>query len=181
MKDRLLKSDIERLRSPELRAQLEIERVVELCLEKLFVTKVLDIGSGIGLFSEAFALRNLMVTGIDTNPTMVKVAQDLVINASFKEAAAEMLPFKDKSFDVVFMALILNKSSLPQQVLEEARRVAKYRVTALEWPCRSEDDGPPLEHRLTPEFIKKIAHRAGCIQLEKIELNSMVLYRMRPK
>jgi len=179
--DKLFKGDIERLRSPERIARLEVERVVELSLEKLYVTKVLDIGSGTGLFSEAFALRRLNTTGIDINPAMITAATELVEDAKFRCAAAESLPFPDKSFDLVFMGHILHESPTPVQVLQEARRVAKYRIAVLEWPYRAEEVGPPLEHRITPEAVKKASHKAGCIQFEKQELEHMTFYRMTPK
>ncbi|MDO5576426.1 MAG: class I SAM-dependent methyltransferase, partial [Fibrobacter sp.] len=94
--------DIHALRAPERLKKLEVERVVELSLEQLFVTKVLDIGTGTGVFAESFSLRNINVTGIDTNPNMLSAASKLVTNVDFKEAPAEKLPFDDKSFDIVF-------------------------------------------------------------------------------
>jgi len=179
--NKLYQGDIDRLRSPQRVARLEVERVVELSVEKLFVTRVLDVGCGTGLFSEAFSLRKMVTTGIDINPAMVKAAADLVIDATFKCASADKLPFPDKSFDIVFLAHVLHESTSPVTVLQEARRVAKYRVAVLEWPYRAEDFGPPLEHRLQPETLKRAAHKAGCIQFEKIELDYMLLYRMTPK
>lgn len=179
--DKLYKGDAERLRSSQRVSMLEIERVIEHTVEKLFVTRVLDVGCGTALFSEAFSLRKMVTTGIDINPAMVRAATDLVPGATFKCASAESLPFPDKSFDVVFLAHVLHESPSPLTVLQEARRVAKYRVAVLEWPYRTEETGPPVEHRLSAETVKRTAHKAGCIQFEKIELKYMVLYRMTPK
>lgn len=179
--ERTFKGTIEKLNSPERRAMLEVERVVELCLEQLFVTKVLDIGCGSGIFAEAFAVRNMHVTGIDSNPEMVAFAKDHVPDASFREGSAESLPFADKSFDIVFMGHLLHESDTPGKVLAEARRVAKYRVAILEWPYRTEAFGPPLSHRMDAEAIKRLAHKAGLIQFQKTELQQMVFYRMTPK
>ncbi|MBN1308114.1 MAG: class I SAM-dependent methyltransferase [Chitinispirillaceae bacterium] len=175
------KSAVKLLRSRERVKMLEVERVVELCLEQLFITRVLDVGSGSGLFAEAFALRNLEVTGIDKNPAMVKTASDLVPNARFREGSAEMLPFADRSFDLVFIAHVLNESDDPLLILREARRVAVSRVALLEWPYRPEEDkGPPLEERFKPDEIKKLVRLAGLRALKIIDLNFMVFYRMKP-
>lgn len=179
--ERTFKGTIEKLNSPERRAMLEVERVVELCLEQLYVTKVLDIGCGSGIFAEAFALRNITVVGIDSNPEMVTFAKDHVTDASFREASAESLPFADKSFDIVFMGHLLHESDAPGSVLAEARRVAKYRVAILEWPHRTEAFGPPLDHRMEAEAIKRLAHKAKFIQFQKFELQHMAFYRMTPK
>jgi len=160
---------------------LEIERVVELCLETLFVTKILDVGSGSGLFAEAFALRNLEVMGIDKNPQMIKTAMDTVLDAHFREASAEKLPFQDNSYDLVFLGHLLHESNDPLAVLQEAARVAVLRVAVLEWPYLEEEDGPPLEHRIKSEEIVKLARKAGLTDVKKYKLEHMILYRMRPK
>ena len=74
-------------------ARLEVERVVKLALENLTgVRTVLDIGTGSGLFAEAFASRGLQVFGVDANPEMLPEAQKFVPAGTFREAAAEKLP-----------------------------------------------------------------------------------------
>jgi len=181
MQDRTFKGDINKLRSPQRVKMLEIERVVELCLETLFVTRVLDVGSGSGLFAEAFALRNLEVMGIDKNPQFIKTAADTVLDARFREASAEKLPFQDKSYDLVFLGHLLHESNDPLAVLQEAARVAVLRVAVLEWPYLEEESGPPLEHRMKSEDIVKLARKAGLTDVKKIKMEHMILYRMRPK
>ena len=181
MPDRTFKGDINKLRSPQRVKILEIERVVELCLETLFVTKVLDIGSGTGLFTEAFALRNLEVTGVDKNTQMVKTASDMVMDAHFHEATAEELPFQENTYDLVFLGHVLHESNEPLKVLQEATRVASLRVAILEWPYEEEENGPPLEHRIKNEDIMKLARKAGLTDIKKTRLEHMVLYRMKPK
>ena len=180
MMERIYKNEIERLRSPERVRMLEVERVVELCLEQIFITRVLDVGTGSGLFADAFALRNFEVTGIDKNPVMVKTASDLVPNARFREASAEQLPFEDRSHDLVFLGHVLHESDDPLLVLTEAARVADKRVALLEWPFFAQEQGPPLEHRMNPDKIKSLARRAGFGSIKKTDLEYMVLYRMTP-
>ncbi len=173
--------EIERLRSPERLKILEIERVVELCLEKIFVTRVLDIGTGIGLFAEAFALRNLEVIGIDKHPLMIKAASDIVSDASFKEASAENLPFADRSFDLAFVGHFLHRCDDPVLVLREACRVASKRIVVLEWRYHMDAVGPPLQERLKPTDVKKMATMARVASVKKIDLEHMTLYLMKPK
>ncbi|MBN1759411.1 MAG: class I SAM-dependent methyltransferase [Chitinispirillaceae bacterium] len=181
MDERVYKGDITKLRAPERVKMLDLERVVELCLEQIFITRVLDVGCGSGIFAEAFALRNLNVTGIDKNPRMVKASSDMVLNARFQEGTAEQLPFPDKSFDLVFLGHVLHESDDPLLVLQEANRIATSRIAVLEWPYREETAGPPLSHRLSHDTIKKYARNAGCISIKKTELDHMVLYRMQPR
>jgi ubiquinone/menaquinone biosynthesis C-methylase UbiE len=181
MQNKLYNGTIEKLRKPNRVKMLEVERVVELCLEKLFITKVLDVGTGSGLFAEAFALRNMNVTGIDKNPLMVKSAADRVQNVRFREGSAESLPFKAKTFDLVFLGHVLHESDNPLLVFKEAQRVAKSRIAVLEWPFRSEEIGPPLGRRIETERIKRLARRVGCTEIKKTGLAHMVLFRMKPR
>jgi ubiquinone/menaquinone biosynthesis C-methylase UbiE len=181
MDERVYKGEIAKLRSPERIKMLDLERVVELCLEQLFITKVLDVGCGSGVFTEAFALRNLEVTGIDKNPRMVKTASDMVLNARFQEGTAEQLPFADNSFDLVFLGHVLHESDDPLLVLQEAHRTGASRVAVLEWPYRDEPVGPPIAHRIAHETIKKYAKKAGFTSVKKTDLDHMVLYRMQPR
>ena len=177
MEKRIYKDKISKLRSKERLDLLEVERVVELTLEKIYITKILDVGTGSGIFAEAYALRNFNATGIDKNPQMVKIASDLVQDAHFKEASAEALPFKDDTFDLVFLGHILHESDDPALVLKEAFRVATQRIAILEWPYRSENIGPPMQHRMPPETIQSLLRKTGFKNIQKTNLTHLVLFR----
>ena len=69
---------VERLRTPERVARLEVERVIDLALSGLAARSVLDVGIGSALFSEAFYRRGLSVVGIDANPRMLQAARGFV-------------------------------------------------------------------------------------------------------
>ncbi|HEX7620315.1 MAG TPA: methyltransferase domain-containing protein, partial [Anaerolineales bacterium] len=131
MHEKRFEGDLARLRNPERIARLEVERVVNLCLERANITSALDVGTGTGVFAEAFATRGLSVLGVDVNPEMLPAARIYVPNGNFCEATAEMLPFADASFDLVFMGLLLHESDEQAQVLREARRAAHLRVGIL--------------------------------------------------
>jgi hypothetical protein len=44
-----------------------------------------------------------------------------------------------------------------------------------------EEKGPPLEHRLEADTIKKLARKAGLTDFKTIKLEHMILFRMKPK
>ena len=178
MHEKRFEGSVERLRTPERVARLEVERVVSLCLETLDLKTVLDVGVGSGLFAEAFFRRGLEVAGVDVNPEMIAAARQFVPQGDFREAVAESLPYSDDSFDLVFMSLLLHESDKTQIVLQEARRVARQRVCILEWPYRQGEFGPPLAHRLSPTEIEDLAQKAGLTHLESSPLNHLVLYRL---
>ena len=165
--------------APDRVARLEVERVVQLALENLTdIRTVLDIGTGSGLSAEAFASRGLQVFGVDANPEMLPEAQKFVPAGTFREAAAEKLPFQAGKFDLAFMGLVLHETDDVLKALKETRRVAAKRVAILEWPDEEQPFGPPREHRLAYEAITALAKKAGFKDVNQVRLVSLVLYRL---
>jgi SAM-dependent methyltransferase len=74
MHERRFHADIARLRSPERLARLEVNRVVELITKDTNIRRVLDVGTGNGVFAEAFAHAGLDVKRLDANPEMLAAA-----------------------------------------------------------------------------------------------------------
>ena len=178
--ERRFRGDADRLRSPERLARLDVPRVVALCLEGLSAASILDVGTGTGVFAEAFAASGIDVTGIDTNADLLSLARQHVPTGEFREAAAENLPFADGSFDLVFLGVVLHEADDPLAALMEARRLARRRVAILEWPYRDEPHGPPLAHRLSQERVKDLASQAGFKQIKSIQLTHVDLYLLAP-
>jgi len=141
------------------------------------VQSVLDVGTGSGIFTEGFAEKIATVVGIDANPEMIKVSQGLVPKVNFQEATAESMPFADKSFDLVFLGLVLHETDDVQGALSESRRCAKQRVVVLEWPYKQEEMGPPLEHRLQSGDVVAMAKRVGFKAITIIPLKNLLFYQ----
>jgi len=179
--DRRYASPAERLRAPSRLALMEIPRVVTLSLEGLTAARVLDVGTGTGVFAEAFARRGLEVTGIDPNSELLSLARGHVPGARFLAGVAEKLPFEDQSFDLVFLGHVLHETDDRHATLAEARRVARLRVAILEWPYVEEEQGPPLGHRLQPSEIVSVAQGAGLITIESFTLSHMQLSILAPR
>jgi ubiquinone/menaquinone biosynthesis C-methylase UbiE len=178
--ERRFHADAGRLRSPERLELLEVSRVIELIVQGLAVRTLLDVGTGTGVFAEAFSGLGLEVTGIDANIDLLASARTYVPNGRFVEAQAENMPFEDRSFDIVFLGHVLHETDFPLQALREARRTARMRVGILEWPYREEEHGPPLVHRLEPEEIMSLTQQAGFENPERIRLDHMELFRLTP-
>ncbi len=178
--DRRFQGQADRLRAPDRLARMEVPRVAALSMEGIAVQSVLDIGTGTGVFAEAFAAQGLAVTGIDVNAELLEVARQTVPTAWFKQAPVEQIPFADRSFDLAFLGHVLHEADNPVAALKEAHRVARRRVAILEWPYRPEEKGPPLEHRLKPEVVADLARQAGFHDVETMHLESMDFYRLTP-
>ncbi len=171
--------EIERLRSPERLALLEVDRVVGLALAGLTEPgSMLDIGTGSAIFAEAFAAKGLRVAGIDLREDMLAAARDFVPSGDFRLAHMEKLPFDDGQFDFSFLGFVLHEADDLLTALKEAKRVAKQRVVVLEWPHEEQEYGPPMEHRLTDERIRTAADQAGFTAIDGQRLAHMAFYRL---
>jgi SAM-dependent methyltransferase len=176
MHEKRFEGDIAKLRSPERVERLEVERVIDLCLEGGIIGSALDVGMGSGLFSESFSGRGLAISGVDANPEMIIAAYQFVPKGIFREGTAEALPYPDSSFDLVFMGLVLHESDEPLKALQEARRVARKRVGILEWPYQDGVFGPPLADRLNPDYLVDMFQKAGFRKWKLTELSNTVFY-----
>jgi ubiquinone/menaquinone biosynthesis C-methylase UbiE len=168
--------DIARLRDPHRLALLETERVVSSSLQGHQIHRVLDIGTGSGVFAEIFARRGLEVTGIDLQEPMLKSARRFVPKAHFQMADSETLPFGDGSFDLCFLGLVLHEAERPLLALQEAHRVCAIRTAVLEWSYMEQDFGPPLKDRLKSGKVLGLGNSSGFSQIETIPLEHLVLF-----
>lgn len=145
-------------RQPERLARFPPLEIARKALEGLQAKSVLDIGTGTGVFAEAFAALGLFVVGLDPRADRLEAARARVPGARFLEAKAEHLPFPDGSFDLAFFGLSLHHLD-PFPALKEAARVAR-RVAVLEWPPREEEVGPPLARRWAPGALSALFREA---------------------
>jgi ubiquinone/menaquinone biosynthesis C-methylase UbiE len=169
-----------RLSSPERLALLGLPEVVRLSLEGAAMGSVLDAGTGTGVFAEAFAASGMRVTGVDVNEELLRLARAAVPGVEFLAADLEKLPLAERSFDLVFLGLVLHETGDPLQALREARRVARVRVAILEWPRRRQGFGPPLRERLSRTGILRLAKAVGFSAVERLALERLDLYRLAP-
>ncbi|MGC8855303.1 MAG: class I SAM-dependent methyltransferase [Anaerolineae bacterium] len=171
-------TEIERLRSPERLAHLDLDAVLAHTLDGLTAPSVLDVGTGTGIFAEAFARRGLRVEGLDVNAEMLAAARQLVPQVTFREGLAESLPYPAGAFDLVFHGMVFHETDDRLQALKEAARVARQRVALLEWPYEMGEFGPPQEERLRAEEVASLAQEAGLPVPQVIPLTHLVLYRI---
>jgi ubiquinone/menaquinone biosynthesis C-methylase UbiE len=176
MNDRRFAGDIERLRDPERVARMEIDRVVDRTLDGIYAQSMLDIGTGSGLWAEAFAAKGLRVGGVDVRPDMLEAAQVYVPSGEFKVSHMETLPYADGAFDIVFMGHVLHEADDLLKALGEALRVSTLRVAVLEWPYVEQSFGPPLSHRLKTDDVLNLSRRAGAAAVAHSRLAHMDLY-----
>jgi len=91
---------------------------------------VLEIGCGEGTKLAKLTPKNIWRVGVDISKEAFKRAEKSYPKISFKVADAENLSFfRDKEFDLVFSAFMLEHTKNPERVINEALRVAgKYLI-----------------------------------------------------
>jgi ubiquinone/menaquinone biosynthesis C-methylase UbiE len=176
MSDDKVYRKIEKLRDPNRLAFLETDQVVRFSLEGITPRTILDVGTGSGIFAEAFFRLGLEVTGVDIQEPMLEAARTFVPGASFQLASSESLPFEDRTFDLVFLGLVLHESEHPLSALQESGRVCSLRAAVLEWPYQEGSYGPPLEHRIKPDHLQELAAASGFPRIKTFPLKYLSLY-----
>ena len=89
--------------------------------------RILDYGCGAGGYSLALAQRGFECVAVDVDAELVAHARDAGVDARVVDAGAR-LPFDDGSFDTVILFETLEHVRDYEQVLREARRVARANV-----------------------------------------------------
>ncbi len=89
--------------------------------------RFLDVGCGVGLYTEYWHSRGARVTGIDADESQVVVARARAefdsASIRYERAEADHLPFGDASFDIVFANSILEHVTNWEVCVEEWVRV----------------------------------------------------------
>ena len=175
MQRKTVEHKIQKLRACDRIAQLEVKRVVNQCKKTCGCKRMLDVGSGSGLFAETFASGGVSVVGIDPDSEMIDAARIYTTEIDYCVGKAEALPFADNSFDALFMGLVLHETSDPLSALHEARRVTQRDLAILEWPF-PESGEPPSARRFTEQQIESMSRAAGFARVSIHRLNQVVLY-----
>ena len=84
--------------------------------------KIIDLGAGIGLISMLFKNDQFDITPVDVqNKSLYKSVCPILYDG-------KKLPFPDDSFDACFLLAVLHHTQDPEEILNEAKRVARKAI-----------------------------------------------------
>jgi SAM-dependent methyltransferase len=87
--------------------------------------KILDVGCGLGMYSQEFSQEGALVFGIDVDGKKIEQAKGLFPKINFQTAGAEKIPFANNSFDLVFLHEVLEHVKDEEKTIKEIVRVLK--------------------------------------------------------
>ena len=162
----------------EKEAKIDNQRV-ELLNKYLTGKEILDIGCATGIYVDFLSKKDLAVTGIDLVKEFVTRAKSSK-QGEFIVGSADKLPFKDKSFDSLYIFDLLEHGD-DLKILTEAKRVARQRILVIVPRIvdpRLANSGVIFRHYLdkshlreySEEMIRELAKKSGLklLHIEKI-------------
>ena len=131
---------------------------------------VADIGCGPGYFTLplAKALVNGKLYALDIDEEMLvacreQVTQARMGNVEVLKCSEFAFPLEPSTVDGAFLAFVVQASPDKPRFLREVHGLIRPRgwCTVLEWYRKETEYGPPLERRIEPNELEKIAQSAG--------------------
>lgn len=132
---------------------------------------LVDIGCGPGYFS--FPAARLVSPGgrvyaVDISLDMLmqlgrRLYGEGVSNVETVLSRETNIPLPDGCADAALLSNVLHEADAPAALLAEARRLVRPggRLLVAEWQRRPTPVGPPVEERLDPEPVRRLAEGAG--------------------
>ncbi len=89
------------------------------------VSKLLDVGSGKGKFTDKLNKLGFTVIGVEPSFNLLRIAEDQYPNLQFVQASATSLPFSDNEFNFLICIEVLEHIPDTEQAIKEMVRVLK--------------------------------------------------------
>lgn len=140
-----------------------------------------DIGCGPGFFTVPAAQivgEKGVVLAADVQGEMLSAVKSRITEKGLKNVRVVKtsdtdVPLPPESCDFVLLAFVLHEIDNRASFLHKAGRLLKKRarMAVIEWQQIAEENGPPLENRISAESIAEDAHAAGLQVLDRHDLN----------
>lgn len=114
-----------KINNPETNKRLNVVFRKLLNKREIQNKKFLEIGCGLGYFSNKAVKMGAKVTGIDIGPKLVSINKKLTPKGKFIVSSASKLPFKDGMFDVVLSTEVIEHVDNQKDAIKEMFRVLK--------------------------------------------------------
>lgn len=169
-----------KLDSPKRREALPVPRILHTVgVEPSEV--IADIGCGTGYFtfalSEAVGNEGL-VYALDIEPEMLEDIKSKIAESDIKNVIPVItkeyeLTLEESSVETAFLCTVIHEVKMREKFLKEINRILRTdgKIVIIEWIKKDSDYGPPADHRLDKNILKRNLLRTGFKEIEIMDLN----------
>ncbi|MFC1547854.1 class I SAM-dependent methyltransferase [Candidatus Neomarinimicrobiota bacterium] len=155
---------------------LPVEDVMGI-LQPLENLTVIDVGCGTGYFTVPFSQEvgpQGIVYAADTSEEMLTLLKERIpqtANLVTVLTEESYIPLEDGIADMIFMSAVYHEFDDRPKMVKELIRLAKpdARFIVIDWNLHSDEQGPPLEHRVPKEIVVQEFTAASCHLFRQFE------------
>ncbi|GIM30355.1 SAM-dependent methyltransferase [Clostridium polyendosporum] len=137
-----------------------------------------DIGAGTGIFSfPATQISSSNIYALEISDSMIELLKNRMTerntkNLKIKKVDSAALPLDNNSCDMTIMVTVLHEVEDKEFMLNEIKRVLKEKgkLMIIEFHKRKTPMGPPIDHRISEEFVEEICNSNGLKTIDKFSL-----------
>ena len=178
-----------KLDSPKRREALPVQAILDSVGVELSEV-VADIGCGIGYFT--FALSEAVGNGglvyaLDIEPKMLDDIKTRVAESDIKNIIPIVtkeyeLILEDDSVETALICTVMHEIKMREKFLKEANRILRSdgKIIIIEWIKKDSDYGPPADHRLDKNILRRNLLRTGFKEVDIMDFNEY-FYIVRAK
>jgi len=137
-----------------------------------------DIGAGTGIFSfPAAKISNNINYALEISDNMIEILSDRIVkndikNVIVKKVDSDILPLDNNCCDMVILVTVLHELENKEFMLSEIKRILKEngKLVVIEFHKYKTPMGPPIDHRISEEYVEEICNKSGFKIKEKFLL-----------
>lgn len=137
-----------------------------------------DVGAGTGYLTVPLARAFKKVYAIEASPKMAEILKRRIEDEKLNnvEVVVTERPPDIGDFDLVVFSSVLHEMERPEEYLRWAGRAF---ILVAEWKKEPMPFGPPVEERLSPEDILRLAENFELVKYRELEYHYLML--LKPK
>lgn len=137
-----------------------------------------DIGAGTGIFSfPAAKISSNDIYALEISDSMIELLRNRITeqttkNLIIKKVDSNVLPLGNNSCDMAIMVTVLHEIEDKECMINEIKRVLKEKgkLMIIEFHKRKTPMGPPIDYRLSEEYVEEICNDSQLKTIEKFSL-----------
>ena len=137
-----------------------------------------DIGAGTGVFTfPATEISNNDIYALEISDNMIELLTKRMIernikNLKIKKVDSSILPLDNFSCDIAIMVTVMHELDNKELMIDEIKRILKQKgkLIIVEFHKRKTPMGPPVDHRISEEYVEEIGHSKGLKTINKFSL-----------